>query len=218
MKAMILAAGRGERMRPLTDTIPKPLLEVNGLSLIEHQLLALKKSGINEFIINIAIMGNQIQQKLNDGTDYGVTIHYSDEGDSPLETAGGIIQALDFFQEPFLVTNADIYTHFDYKTLPTSLSGLAHLVLVDNPPHHPQGDFVLNDGQVLSSGEPKLTFSGISIYHPAFFESLAKGERPLAPLLFAAADKNVVSGQHFKGYWNDVGTPARLQKVNADKA
>lgn len=211
---MILAAGRGERMRPLTDHTPKPLLEVRGVTLIEHQIRAIHKAGITEFVINIANMGEQIRSKLGDGKELGISIIYSDEGEHPLETAGGIIKALDNFTEPFLVANADIFTNFNYQNLPDNINSLAHLVLVDNPAHHPEGDFSFKDNRVSIATGPKLTFSGIAIYHPQFFAHLPEEYKPLAPLLFDAADRGVVTGQHFSGYWSDVGTPDRLEEVN----
>ena len=211
---MILAAGRGERMRPLTDETPKPLLEIRGLSLIEHQINSIKQAGISEFIINIANMGDQIRDRLGNGNNLGISIHYSDEGNTPLETAGGIIKALNYFSEQFLVANADIYTDFNYQNLPEHIEGLAHLVLVDNPAHHPDGDFSLKHNNVSRTSTPKLTFSGIAIYRPELFINLSPGFRALAPLLFEATEKGVVTGQHFSGYWNDIGTPERLQQAN----
>lgn len=214
---MILAAGHGERMRPLTDEIPKPLLEVHGRSLIEHQIEAIKQAGVTEFVINVAKMGNQIREKLGNGKERGISIIYSDEGNTPLETAGGIINALDNFTEPFLVTNADIFTDFPYQDLRQNIDEQAHLILVDNPAHHPEGDFVLNNNQVSRTAANKLTFSGIAIYRPELFADYPPGVRPLAPILFDAADKGLVTGQHFSGYWNDVGTPERLHRINQKK-
>ncbi len=215
MKAMILAAGRGERMRPLTDSIPKPLLEVNGKPLIVHQIEALKLAGIEQLVINTASLGELIHERLGNGDAFNVQITYSDEGDSPLETAGGIINALPLLEdEPFIVTNADIFTDYDYSSLPDSIAGDAHLVLVANPSHHPQGDFALQDSRVLPEGKQKYTFSGIGVYQPQLFQQYTPGFRALAPVLIAAMNKGSVSGTHYMGYWNDIGTPERLEKAN----
>lgn len=216
MKAMLLAAGRGERMRPLTDDTPKPLLKVAGRPLIEHHLNSLHKSGIREIIVNVAYLGWKIIDALSDGRAYGLEITYSDEGDTPLETAGGIIHALPRLgREPFLVVNADIWTDFSFQSLPAHLDGLAHLVMVDNPDHHPKGDFALTGNALLSEGEPRLTYSGMGLYHPDFFAGYAPGKRPLLPLLQKAMRAGKVSGQHFTGRWLDIGTPERLQTLNA---
>lgn len=216
MKAMILAAGRGERMRPLTDDAPKPLLEVAGRPLIEYHLSSLSESGIREVIVNVAYLGWKIIDALGDGHTFGLEITYSDEGDTPLETAGGIIHALPRLgREPFLVINADIWTDFPFQSLPARLDGLAHLVMVDNPNHHPKGDFALTGGALRSEGEPRLTYSGMGLYHPDFFAGYVPGKRPLLPLLQKAMRAGKVSGQHFTGCWLDIGTPERLQALNA---
>ncbi|MEQ8426503.1 MAG: nucleotidyltransferase family protein [Gammaproteobacteria bacterium] len=215
MRAMILAAGRGERMRPLTDRVPKPLLEVGNKPLIQHQLEALRRAGIAEFVINVAGLGNQICDYLGDGSRFDVNITYSNEGNEPLETAGGIIKVLDFFQQqPFVVTNADIYTEFDYRDLPETLDSDAHLVLVNNPPHHPDGDFSLQADKLGLSGETRFTFSGIGVYQPRLFAGLTPGHRKLAPILYEAAAQGRINGQLYTGYWNDIGTPDRLAEVN----
>ena len=215
MRAMILAAGRGVRMRPLTDKIPKPLLEVGNKPLIQHQLEALRQAGIVEFVINVAELGDQISDYLGDGSRFGVSITYSNEGNEPLETAGGIIKVLDFFQQqPFVVTNADIYTDFDYRELPEIPDADAHLVLVNNPKHHPDGDFALQAGKLDSIGKTRFTFSGIGVYQPSLFTGLTAGYRKLAPILYDAASQGRVSGQLYTGYWNDIGTPDRLAEVN----
>ena len=215
MRAMILAAGRGERMRPLTDTVPKPLLEVNGKALIVYQIEALETANIKELIINTGHLGEQIQYELGTGNHLGVDIVYSDEGENILETAGGIIQALPLLgDDPFIVTNADIFTDFDYATLPEEPDYDAHLVLVDNPAHNLKGDFFLENGRVLQQGSLKLTYSGISIFHPHFFEDISPGRAPLAPLLLKAAQEKRLGGQHFTGEWLDIGTPARLKELN----
>jgi len=215
MFAMILAAGRGERMRPLTDKFPKPLLEIAGKPFIIYQIEALVSAGIEKIVINTGHLGGQIRDRLGSGDKFGVPIHYSDEGDELLETAGGIIKALPLLGDaPFIVTNADIYTDFDYRSLPRQLDSDAHLVLVNNPPHNPEGDFVFENGQILGEGTEKLTYSGIGLYHPRFFKNCNLGRQPLAPLLLQSAQSNKLSGQHFNGYWSDVGTPERLEEIN----
>ena len=215
MIAMILAAGRGERMRPLTDTVPKPLLEVAGKPLIVHQIEALGLAGIERVVINTGRLGDQIQSHLGTGESLGVSILYSEEGDEPLETAGGIVKALPLLgNQPFIVTNADIYSDFDYQGLPEQLDSHAHLVLVDNPPHNPDGDFALMNGRLENEGSQRLTYSGIGVYSPHFFKDCAHGKLPLAPLLRQSAQENKLSGQYFTGYWSDIGTPERSIEVN----
>ena len=211
MKAMILAAGKGERMRPLTLTTPKPLLPVAGKPLIEWHIEALARAGIVDLVINHAWLGEQLESVLGDGSRLGVHIQWSAEGE-PLETGGGIQRALPLLgDEPFLLVNGDIWTRFDFSALRLPAKRLAHLVLVDNPPHKQQGDFALRDGQVANPGQSQgLTFSGISMLHPALFEGCGAGAFALAPLLRSAADAQRVSGEHFKGGWIDVGTPERL--------
>jgi MurNAc alpha-1-phosphate uridylyltransferase len=215
MRAMILAAGRGERMRPLTDKVPKPLLEVAGKALIVHQIEALEEAGIREIVINTGHLGEQIQYELGTGSSFGVDIYYSDEGENILETAGGIIKALPLLgEDPFIVTNADIYTDFDYQSLPEEPDYDGHLVLVDNPPHNLEGDFAFENGRIIEQGKQKLTYSGIGIFYPHFFENCTPGRAPLAPLLHQSAKAKQLSGQHFTGFWFDIGTPARLMEVN----
>lgn len=211
MKAMILAAGKGERMRPLTLHTPKPLLKVAGMSLIEHQIVKLAAAGFRELVINHAWLGEQIESALADGKDYGVKIQYSPEV-TPLETGGGIFQALPMLgEEPFLVVNADVWTDYDFSQLRKPLTGLAHLVMVDNPAHHTQGDFAITDALLSPEGAPKLTYSGIAVLSPQLFKGCAAGAFKLAPLLRAAMLNGMVSGEHFVGTWVDVGTPERLQ-------
>lgn len=216
MKAMILAAGRGTRMRPLTEHTPKPLLPVGGKALIVWHIEKLAQAGFHEIVINIAWLGGQIPEALGDGSRWNVRLHYSDEQDEgALETAGGIIKALPLLgNEPFLVVNGDVWC--DYPCLPRSLAGntLAHLVLVQNPPHNPDGDFALDQGQVNSTGYPRYTFSGIGYYHPQLFAGLPYGKRPLAPLLREAMQQNQVSGELFAGDWRDIGTPQRLHELD----
>lgn len=229
---MILAAGRGERMRPLTDHTPKPLLPVGGRPLIVWQIEALAGAGFRDLVINHAHLGSQIEASLGDGGRLGVAIAWSDEGE-PLETAGGIAYALPLLGEaPFLVTNGDVYTDYDYGWLRPVLQAmardagqLAHLVLVDNPPHHPQGDFALVAGRVATEAGPdaardpgpRLTFSGIACYRPELFSAIRPGDRAaLAPLLRAAMAEGRVTGEHYQGRWEDVGTPARLASLDAE--
>jgi len=215
MRAMLLAAGRGERMRPLTDTTPKPLLRIGGQMLIEHQIHALARAGFTQLVINHAWLGAQIERALGDGAVYGVRIEYSPEGATGLETGGGIYHALPLLgAEPFLVVNADLWTDYDFTTLPADPDGLAHLVMVDNPPHHPQGDFALLEGRLAQHGPLLLTFSGIGVYRPELFDGCRRGAFPLAPLLRAAMDRAQVSGEYYSGRWFDIGTPERLAEVN----
>lgn len=217
MKAMILAAGRGERMRPLTDHTPKPLLSVADKPLIVHTINQLVAAGFDSLVINHAHLGEQIERALGDGSQFGVSIAYSPEADGALETAGGIVNALPLLgTKPFLVINGDIATNFPFATLKNIPIDLAHLVLVDNPEHHPQGDFCLgNSGQVSDGSTEKLTFSGIGVYHPDLFKGVAPGKSKLAPLLRAGMAEGRVSGQKFNGFWMDVGTPQRLQELDA---
>jgi MurNAc alpha-1-phosphate uridylyltransferase len=221
-KAMILAAGLGERMRPLTDHTPKPLLVAGGKALIVWQIERLRAAGFIELVINHAHLGQQIEAFLGDGAAFGVRIQYSREP-APLETAGGIATARDLLGDaPFLVTNGDVYADFDYARLQPVLADMAsnpnhraHLVLVDNPPHHPNGDFSIVDSKVTD--QPRFTFSGIGCYRPALFAGIAAGNKAkLAPLLKAAMLKNQVTGEHFTGRWEDVGTPARLAALDTE--
>jgi MurNAc alpha-1-phosphate uridylyltransferase len=214
MKAMILAAGRGDRLRPLTDEIPKPLIKVAGKSLIEYHIENLAKAGFKDIIINTAWLADKIHQQLGDGSDYGVSIQYSDEG-TALETAGGIINALPLLGEsPFLVVNGDIWCDYDFSMLPEIQDDKqAHLVLVDNPEHNPDGDFALQDGMIKNTGEIMLTFSGIGIYTTDFFAEQSPGAVPLAPIIRDKSDNDLVSGQHYEGHWTDVGTIERLNDL-----
>jgi len=218
MKAMILAAGRGERMRPLTDTTPKPLLEVGGKPLIVWHLEALAQAGVHDIVINHAWLGEQIEAQLGDGRAYGVHIDYSAERPEALETAGGIIQALPLLGDaPFLVINGDIWTDYPLANLRKRFllpGGLAQLVMVDNPPQHPDGDFALSDGVLIAEGEPRLTFSGIGVYSPELFAELAPGRRALAPILRAAMAAGKIGGEYYQGQWFDIGTPERLRELD----
>jgi len=224
MKAMLLAAGRGERMRPLTDHTPKPLLEAGGKPLIVWHIENLVRAGITELVINHAHLGTRIEAALGDGSRLGACIQYSHEV-SALETAGGIAYALPLLgSESFAVINSDIYCDYDFARLPERAAVLqaggdiAHLVLVDNPPHHPNGDFLLREScllptndQRLATNDSKLTFSGIGIYRPSLFKDISRGSTaPLAPLLRAQIALGKVSGEHHRGLWVDVGTPERL--------
>jgi MurNAc alpha-1-phosphate uridylyltransferase len=217
MKAMILAAGLGTRMRPLTDHTPKPLLKAGGKPLIVWHIEKLAAAGFHDIIINLAWLGWQIPEALGDGAQWGVRLHYSDEQqEGALETAGGIIKALALLgSEPFLVLNGDVWCDYQPRLLTLAPNKLAHLILVPNPAHHPQGDFALVEQQVYSSGEPRFTFSGIGYYHPNLFAGLAYGKCPLAPLLREAMNQQQVSGELFIGNWRDIGTPARLQELDS---
>ncbi len=221
MKAMILCAGRGERMRPLTDHTPKALLRVNDTPLIVRLITALVRAGLRELVINLAHLGEQIAATLGDGAAHGVRIEYSREAVA-LETAGGIAYALPLLgTAPFIVVNADVYSDYDFSGLMAaartlSAQGpLAHLVLVDNPPQHPQGDFGLTGNQVLADAVVRHTFSGMGAYHPALFDGIARGARArLADRLLAAMAQRQVTGELYRGVWQDVGTPERLAALD----
>ncbi len=202
-------------MRPLSDARPKPLLEVAGKPLIAHHLEALARAGIRECVINLSWLGDLIRERVGNGAAFGIAVEYSEEPEA-LETAGGIVQALDRLGERFAVVNADIYTDFDYSRL-TAAGGIAHIVLVDNPAHNPDGDFSLAGSVVGNAGTPRYTFSGIAAYRREFFAHLAPGKRPLAPLLRAAADRGELVGELHTGCWSDVGTPERLAALNAGR-
>jgi MurNAc alpha-1-phosphate uridylyltransferase len=223
MKAMVLAAGRGERMRPLTLERPKPLLEVAGMPLIGHHLHALAMAGFRDVVVNVSWLGDQIRTALGDGSRYNVRIQYSDEGPEPLETGGGIFRALPLLgPAPFLVLNGDVWTDFPYAKLRESLrpGNLAHLVLVPNPAHNTGGDFVLRSHRIVEDGnEPggegeRLTFSGVGIYHPELFVGCEDGVFKLAPLLRSAARAGRVGGELHDGEWMDIGTPERLADLD----
>lgn len=236
MRAMILAAGLGTRMRPLTDHCPKPLLPVAGKPLIVHHIERLARAGITDIVINVSHLGEQIVAALGDGSRWGVTIIICSEAE-PLETAGGIINALPWLADdsdrPFLVLNGDIWCDYPFSELPHSPDGLVHLVLVDNPEHNPSGDFSLGRSlesqldserarqeadacmspSVLGLSGALLTFSGISLLRPSLFSACIAGKQPLAPLLRGAIEQGMASGEHYQGYWIDVGTPARLAEL-----
>jgi MurNAc alpha-1-phosphate uridylyltransferase len=229
MKAMILAAGRGERMRPLTDRLPKPLLEVGGRPLIEWHLLALARAGITDIVVNLSWQGARIPEALGDGARLGVSLRYSDEGPVALETGGGIFRALPLLGEgPFLVVNGDVWTDFDFAQRPVpAADALAALVMVPNPPQHPRGDFALRpraDGEAdlitdpvaldAAGAPPRHTYSGIGVYRPEFFEGCVDGRFPLLPLLRRAGAAGRLRGLLYQGLWSDVGTPERLRELD----
>jgi MurNAc alpha-1-phosphate uridylyltransferase len=222
--AMILAAGRGERMRPLTDHTPKPLLAAGGKPLIVWHIENLARAGVTEVVINHAHLGQQIEDALGDGARFGVHIRYSPERPAALETAGGIAHALHLLGDaPFAVVNGDIWCDYDFSHLPGHAAALAHdgdlahLVLANNPPHHPAGDFCLSGRRVRPAGGDRLTFSGIGLYKPALFAHLDRNAAaPLAPLLREQIAQGRVSGEHHTGRWVDVGTPQRLEQLDKD--
>lgn len=219
MQALILAAGKGERMRPLTLVKPKPLLEVCGTTLIEYHILNLKKAGFTDIVINVSWLAQQIINKLGSGNQYGVKIRYSFEGDEPLETGGGMYNALSLLEnEPFLVVNGDIKTDIDFTCIKALPNMLAHLVMVSNPNHNPNGDFFLNEKQLISfiDSSKKQTYSGIGIYNPKLFEHSQPGTFSVVPLLKDAMSQKMVSGQFYKGQWDDIGTIERLTAINAN--
>jgi MurNAc alpha-1-phosphate uridylyltransferase len=209
--AMVLAAGRGERMRPLTDRVPKPLLTVQGKPLIVWHLEKLSRLGIKHVVINLAWLGEQIRAALGDGAQWRLQIHYSDEGAAALETGGGIFQALPWLgSQPFLVVNADVFTDLDFGAVRIAPEALAQLVLVANPIHHPNGDFALINGRVHDQGGARWTYSGIGLYRPELFHGCSAGKFPLLPLLRRAIASRRLHGQVFEGAWSDVGSVERL--------
>ena len=216
MKAMILAAGRGERLRPLTDTIPKPLLKVGGKELILWHIEKLAWNGFKEIVINIAHLGEKIPATLGDGSHWGIKITYSDEKDSgALETAGGIKKALEFLgDEPFIVVNGDIFCDYEFDPTFNLQDKLAHLILVPNPSHNPKGDFGLENSLVLNHSKEMWTFSGIAYYNPKIFDDITLKKLPLAPLLRKYIGETSVSGEIFTGFFKDIGTPQRLDEIN----
>jgi len=220
MRALILAAGRGERMRPLTNDLPKPLLEAGGQPLIDYHVQALARGGIREIVVNLSWHGEKIRSYLGNGARYGVTFAFSEEGPEPLETGGGIHHALQLLgPEPFWVVNGDIACDFSFADRRLSPGMLAHLVLVPNPPHNPAGDFCLAEGRIAAgrpAGPHALTFSGISVLEPQLFAGATAGRFPLAPLLRAAAERGAVTGEEYPGRWTDVGTPERLMVLDAE--
>lgn len=231
MKALVFAAGRGERMRPLTDGTPKPLLAVGGKPLVAWHLEKLAALGVADVVLNVSWLADRFAPVLGDGAAWGLRLHYSHEGPEPLETGGGMLRALALLGDaPFLAVNGDIWTDFDFAALPVEPAGLAHLVMVDNPAQHPRGDFVLGAGGQLSTDDasPRLTYSGIGLYRPAILDGWRAviGDAPgvdrdpprfkLAPLLQAAMRAARVTGQHHPGRWTDVGTPGRLSALDRE--
>jgi MurNAc alpha-1-phosphate uridylyltransferase len=215
--ALIFAAGRGERMRPLTDTTAKPLLRAGGKALIEYHLENLAAAGVCDVVINTSHLAEQFPAALGDGSRWGLRIAYSYEGPEPLETGGGMLRAMPSLgTAPFIGVNGDIFTDFNFSTLPQNPPGLAHLVLVSNPPQHALGDFVLRDGLVHDEASPRLTFAGIGVYRPQLLAGHAPGKFSTVPILRAAMRAGRVSGEHFRGVWNDIGTPQRLAELDAE--
>jgi len=214
---MILAAGRGERMRPLTLVKPKPLLEAGGAPLIVHHLRALQAARFEDVVVNLSWLGDQIRTSLGDGSRHGVRLHYSDEGPEPLETGGGIFRALPLLGAgPFLVLNGDVWTDIDWSRLRDRLAprDLAHLVLVPNPAHNEKGDFALEGGRIVEKPGERHTFSGVGVYRAELFDGCRDGIFKLAPLLRAAARDGRVSGELHPGAWLDIGTPERLAHLD----
>lgn len=218
MKAMILAAGRGERMRPLTDTVPKPLLQVAGKPLMQYHVEALAGAGITEIVINLAWLGGLIREALGDGSRFGVRIAYSDEGETPLETGGGIFEALPLLgPEPFVVVSGDIWTECPLSHVARSLGSddVAHFVMVPNPQFHARGDFALADGRLVVDGE-RVTYANIGVFRPEFFAGCNRGRFPLAPLMRQWIGRGRVSGELYEGRWRNVGTPVQLAELDAE--
>ena len=214
---MILAAGRGERMRPLSDAMPKPLLEVGGYRLVEYHLAALVKAGIRDVVVNLSWLGDRIRDALGNGKSYGLSITYSPEGPTPLGTGGGIHHALPLLgADPFLLVNGDVWIDLPFEDLRRPGGSFAHLVLVENPPHHPEGDYGLDPaGRALAAPTP-LTYSGLAVFDPRLFEGCEAGTFPLKPLLDRALAAGRLSGQRHAGRWSDVGTPERLAALDAE--
>jgi N-acetyl-alpha-D-muramate 1-phosphate uridylyltransferase len=213
MKAMILAAGRGVRMGAFTEAQPKPLLQIGGTSLIERHLARLAASGVRDVVINLSYRGAQIRERLGDGARFGVEIAFSDEGEPPLETGGGIRHALPLLGvEPFVLVNSDVCTDFDFASLEAAREST--LVLVPNPKHHPRGDFGVDAAGYVRAEPPLLTYSGIALLDPALFAELRPGRSPLKPVLDAAIAKRALRGRRYEGVWIDVGTPERLDEAH----
>lgn len=217
---MILAAGRGQRLRPFTDQHPKPLIPIAGKPLIQHLLEKLAQHNINEVIINQGWLGEQLPEQLGNGANFGLKIYYSYEGWPSLDTGGGIYQALPYFQnQAFLLINGDVWSEHNFNSLPSDLGDkAAHLLMVKNPKHNPKGDFGLKHGLLSPKIEPKLTYSGIGIYHPRLFNNTSAGRFPLAPLLKQAMLQQQISGELSLDYWQDVGTAKRLQQLEKHHA
>lgn len=215
MRAMILAAGRGERLRPLTDEVPKSLVEVRGQTLLERHLEHVRDAGITNVVINLGWLGHMIEECVGTGERFGLDVAYSDETGNVLETGGGIHKALPLLgDEPFLVINADIYTDMPVPDISLDENHVGHLVLVPTPGYRPHGDFDLEGGLVRTGAEPRYTFGGIAVYRPEFFDNCKAGRFSLAPMMFEAADAGRMAGSVYEGEWADVGTPERLAALN----
>lgn len=222
MRAMILAAGRGERMRPLTDQTPKPLLPIAGKPLIQYHIEALAAAGVHAIVINLAWLGNQIRAALGDGAQFGVRIEYSDEGETALETGGGVFKALPSLagasgKDPFVVVSGDVWTEYPLAGCVNKLSAadVAHFVLVPNPDFHTRGDFGLAEGRLVDAGE-RYTYANIGVFRPEFFAAGQPGRFPLAPLMFEWIRKDRVSGELYRGAWHNVGTPQQLRRIDQE--
>lgn len=216
MRAMILAAGRGERLRPLTDATPKPLIEAGGKPIIEHQLDRLARAGFREVVINTGHLGEQLPAALGGGERWGLSLRYSEEPPTALETGGGIFQALPLLgPAPFAVLSGDTWSDFPLGRLRHVKCDYAHLVMVPNPPHHPEGDLALSGGRLRTQGEPRYTFGGMAVYHPRFFEGCEAGRWRITGLLRRMADEKIVTGEVHRGSWFDTGTPQRLAALRA---
>jgi len=216
---MVLAAGRGERLRPLTDTLPKPLVAVGGRPLISWHLAALARAGVREVVVNLSWLGEQLRAALGDGREFGVAIRYSEEGPVPLETGGGILRALPLLgPEPFLVVSGDVWTDIDFARVTLEPDALAHLVLIPNPPHHPRGDFGLEGELVVSAAHERFTYANVGLYRPEFFAGCTAVRFPLLEPLNRAIAARRVRGELHRGQWCDVGTPERLAALNAKLA
>jgi len=214
MRAMILAAGRGERLKPITDSVPKALIKAGETTPLERHLERLAHAGFRQCVINLGHLGEQIRDLVGDGHRWNLQVSYSDEGDDILETGGGIHKALPLLGDgPFAVVNADTWSEFDYARLRNTKCDYAHLVMVDNPSHNPGGDFELRSGLVKTGNKKRLTFSGIAVYHPRLFSSLSGGKFPLAPLLTQVMETHYVTGEYFAGFWLDIGTEERLKSL-----
>lgn len=214
MKAMILAAGLGKRMGRLTESLPKPLLPVSGVPLIVELIRALRQAGFSKLVINVSYFAEKIMDTLGDGGAYGVSISYSLESPTPLETAGGVIKALPLLgSDPFLLVSADLWTEYPFQNLPKMIEGLAHLVMVENPTYHPEGDFALNANRVSLAAQNRKTYGNIGIFSPQLFSALPVAPLKLAPLLIAAIAKGQVTGELYQGVWKNVGTPEDLASL-----
>ncbi len=212
--ALIFAAGKGERMLPLTEHTPKPLILAGGKPLIVWHLEKLRAIGIREVVVNTSHLAAQFPAILGDGSRWGISIHYCYEGPEPLETGGGMLNALPWLGgAPFLAVNGDVWCDMDFSTLPTEPEGLAHLVVVDNPSHHAGGDFVLRNGRLFDEPQPRLTFAGIGVYRRELLNGLVRGKYSIVPTLRTAMLAGKVSGEHFQGRWCDIGTPQRLKEI-----